>query len=288
VSRKPRSSRLPPKLPDPALDRPERGERAPNLRDLLKHDHVAGRSMRFGRDEVLATMRRVEQGAPGSLCGLPPIAGLTRTQVVAAVAAVYGWEGDGPRARIAPGHTVDGFTAAVMRVLEVARDGGRLAFATARPAALLQLYRRLATRAGDEGAAVLAGDETVGFGPAGRRVRWVDHVAVLTDGAALLADDSVDAAEEWLFALARPDLVIADHTYAGVAAGSGLEVVAFADLDAVALAVAAWLGRAVRIVPLDDRRPPAAYAGLLDLLESVASAPLDPLTALPVGAETAS
>jgi hypothetical protein len=51
--------------------------------------------------------------------------------------------------------------------------------------------------------------------------------------------------------------------------------VAFADLDAVALAVAAWQGRALRLVPLDDRRPPGAYAGLLDLLESLASAPVD-------------
>ena len=47
-----------------------------------------------------------------------------------------------------------------------------------------------------------------------------------------------------------------------------------------ALAVAAWQGRAVRIVPLDDRRPPAAYAGLLDLLEDRStSAELDPFTA---------
>jgi hypothetical protein len=221
-------------------------------------------------------MRRVEHGAPSALCGLPAFPGLTREQVAAAVEVVYGWEGDGPRARIAPARTVDGFTAAVTRVLEVARGGGRLAFATARPAALLQLQRRLAARAAAEGADVLAGQETAGFGPNGRRVRWIDHVAVLTDGAALLADDSVEAAEEWLFTLARPDLVVADHSYAGVASASGLEVIAFADLDAVALAVAAWQGRALRIVPLDDRRPPSAYASLLDLLESLASAPVDP------------
>jgi hypothetical protein len=288
VTRKPRSSRLPPKLPDPALDRPPRAERGPTLRDVLKQEHVAGRSLRFGRDEVLGTMRRVEQGAPSALCGLPAFPGVTRATIAAAVDAAFGWEGDGPRARIAPGRTVDGFAAAVLRVLEVARGGGRLAFATARPAALLQLYRRLAARAGAEGARVLAEDETVGFGPAGRRVRWVDQVAVLTDGAALLAEDGVEAAEEWLFALARPDLVVADHAYAGVASASGLEVVAFADLDAVALAVAAWYGRAVRIVPLDDRRPPSAYAGLLDLLESLAAEALDPLTAAPVAAETGS
>jgi Phosphatase len=288
VSRKPRSERLPPKLPDPANERPARVETGPNLRELLKRSHAAGRSLRFGRDEVTGIMRRVEQGAPSSLLGLPAFTGLTREQIAAAVELVYGWEGDGPRARIAPARTVDGFTVAVTRLLEVARGGGRLAFATTRPAALLQLYRRLAARAAAEGAEVLGGDETVGFGPTGRRIRWVDHVAVLTDGAALLADDGVEAAEEWLFALAFPDLVIADHSYAGVASASGLEVVAFADLDAVALAVASWQGRAVRVVPLDDRRPPAAYAGLLDLLESLASTPVDPFRPVGVPAETAS
>ena len=53
-------------------------------------------------------------------------------------------------------------------------------------------------------------------------------------------------------------------------------MVAFADLDAVALAVAAWQGRAIRIVPLDERRPPGAYAGLLDLLEELAGRPARP------------
>lgn len=287
MSRKPRSARLPPKLPEHASERAPQ-DAPPNLRELLKQRHVAGRSVRYGRDEVAAIMRRVEHGAPSALCGMPAFPDLTRERVAAAVEMIFGWEGDGPRARIAPGRTVDGFTAAVTRVLEVARGGGRLAFATARPAALLQLYRRLAARAAAEGAEVLAGDETVGFGPTGRRVRWVDQVAVLTDGASLLADDGVEAAEEWLFALARPDLVVADHTYAGVALASGLEVVAFADLDAVALAVAAWQGRALRIVPLDDRRPPSAYAGLLDLLETLASAPFDPLATLGLPAETGS
>ena len=184
--------------------------------------------------------------------------------------------------RIAPSRTVDGFTAACERILEVAAARGRIAFATARPASLLPLYRRLVARAAAGGADVLAADETGVVGLSGRRVRWIDKVAMLTDGAALLGDDSVDAAHEWLFTLARPDLVVCDRTYAGVAVATGLEAVAFADLDGLALAVAAWQGRSLRIVPLDDRRPPRAYAGLLDLLESLAAAPRDPL-ALPRG-----
>jgi hypothetical protein len=280
MTRKPRSSRLPPKLPDPANERSELpahhdGDSTRGLRQELKVRHVAGRSVRFGREEVVGIMRRVAQGAPAMLCGLSAFPGLTLEHVEAAVDVVYGWEGDGPRARIAPSRTIEGFTSAVLRVLEVARANGRVAFATARPASLLPLYRRLAARAAGEGADVLEAEETASFGPSGRRVRWIDHVAVLTDGAALLADGSVEASEEWLFTLPRPDLVVADHMYAGVAAACGLELVAFADLDAIALAVASWQGRALRVVPLDDRRPPPAYAGLLDLLEALASEPVD-------------
>ena len=52
--------------------------------------------------------------------------------------------------------------------------------------------------------------------------------------------------------------------------------------------MAAWQGRALRIVPLDDRRPPVAYAGLLDLLETLTAASQDPFAALPMPAETGS
>jgi hypothetical protein len=278
VSRKPRS-RLPPKLPDHARERAEQPPKERSLRELLKQEHVAGRSTRFGRDEIVGVMRRLTHGAPAPRLGLPAFDGLESTHVETAVAEVYGWAGDGPRARIAPSRTIDRFTVACERVLEVAGAGGRIAFATARPASLLPLYRRLVARAGAAGAEVLTAEETAVVGPAGRRVRWIDMVAVLTDGAALLADDSVDAANEWLFTLARPDLVVCDRTYAGVAVGAGLEAVAFADLDALALAVAAWQGRALRVVPLDDRRPPRAYSGLLDLLETLAGASRDPLGA---------
>ncbi len=82
--------------------------------------------------------------------------------------------------------------------------------------------------------------------------------------------------------------MVCDRTFAGVAVASGLEVVAFADLDAVALAVAAWQGRGVRVVPLDERRPPRAYTGLLDLLEELAAVPGDPIDPFRTPAPTGS
>jgi hypothetical protein len=181
---------------------------------------------------------------------------------MAAVTAVYGWDGKAPNARISASCTVSGFDAACTRIVEVARDGRRIAFATARPASLLPMYRALADGAANLGAEVVTARESAQFGTGGRRVRWLDRVAVVSDGEAILADDDPAAADELLFTIARPDLVVADRCFAGVALGAGIEVVAFADLDAAVLAVAAHRGRAVRVVPLDERRPPAAYEPL--------------------------
>jgi hypothetical protein len=211
-------------------------------------------------------MRRLVEGDARVRAGLPPFADLGMEHVERAVTAVFGWKGDGPRARIAPARTHDAFAIARDRISEVARGRGRIAFATARPASMLALYRALAASAVDDGAEVLEQTESGVVGPGGRRLWWIDGVAVLTDHASLLGDDSVAAADELLFCLPAPDLVVADHGYAGVALARGHEVVAFADLDAVALAVASWRGQAVRVVPLDQGRPPGAYAPLLRLL----------------------
>jgi hypothetical protein len=270
MTRRP-ASRRPPKLHDPERERArESAPKGPSPRDQLKSAHVSGRSVRFGRDEIVAVMRRIVDGDARVRFGLPPFFDLTIAHVEAAVESTYGWKGDGPRARIAPARTVDGFVAARDRVLEVARAGGSIAFATSRPASLLSLYRELVAYAAAEGATVLEQPESSLVGPGGRRLWWLDGVAVLTDHESLLGDAGTDAADELLFTLPRPDLVVGDRVFAGAAVAAGHEVVAFADLDAAALAVAAWRGLAVRVVPLDERRPPSSYGPLLDL---VAAAP---------------
>lgn len=279
-------SNLPPRLDDtprpakasPAQDAPT----GPSLNDQLKRAHVAGRSARFGRDEIVALMRRLAAGAPPTRLGLDPLGSTTLAQIEAAVTAVYGWAGDGPRARIAASSTAGGFDRSVARVLEVARAGGDVAFATARPASLLPLHCAIAAAAAGAGANLLSARESGPIGTGGRRLRWLDGVAVVTDGVQLFGDDDVHAAEELLFTLSRPDLLVADRCFAGVALNSGIEVVAFADLDALALAVAAHRGRAVRVVPLDERRPPAAYEPLRRRLAELVQADpaIDPAAGL--------
>jgi len=133
------------------------------------------------------------------------------------------------------------------------------------------VYRALAAAASASGARVLTATQSGPVDRAGRRLWWIDGVAVLSDGESLVAQDSKDAADELLFVLPEPDLVVADRVFAGTAVSHGHEVVAFADLDAVALAVAAWRGMSIRVVPLDDRRPPATYGPVLELLEEVSA-----------------
>ncbi len=99
-----------------------------------------------------------------------------------------------------------------------------------------------------------------------RSLWWVDGVAVATDGVNLLADLDGACADDWLFAVGRPDLVIADRGFAAAAVGAGLETIAFADVDAVILGVAARRDRPVRVIPVDEQRPPGAYKPLIEAL----------------------
>jgi hypothetical protein len=269
VTRRPKS-RLPPKLPDPVRERAPAPPRAPSTREQLKHARVAGRSAEFGSVEITGVMRRVARNDRAALLGCAPFEGIDLDQVRDAVAAVYGWDGDGPRARIDATRTIDRFEAAHARVLEVARRGGRLAFATGAPASLFTLHRALAQAADAAGGQVFTSGESVAFDSrrrAATRLQWIDRVASVSDGRALLTDERAPhAAEELLFAVGHPDLVVADRSFAGHALARGLEVVAFAGLDALAFAVAEWRGQAVRVVPLDEHRPPGAYQPLVELV----------------------
>jgi hypothetical protein len=267
VTRRPKS-RLPPKLPDVARERAT-APAAPSVVQRLKDGGVAGRSTQFGRDEVLAVGRRVVRADPRALLGCVRFEGLTPGDVHDALERVYGWDGSGARAAIQPSHTVDAFDVAVTRTLEVAAAGGRIAFATSAPASLFVLHRALADAAARANGRVFEAVESspVGDrGPGSVRLRWIDRVAMASDSRALLDGraSSAHAADELLFTAGPLDLVVADRAYAGRAIASGHEVVAFAGLDALALAVAEWRGMAVRVVPLDESRPPSSYAPLVE------------------------
>jgi hypothetical protein len=60
----------------------------------------------------------------------------------------------------------------------------------------------------------------------------------------------------------RPDLVIADHGWAGTAGQAGITTIGLADTNDPAMFVGAEEGKVAVAVPLDDNVPPVAYEPL--------------------------
>ena len=155
-----------------------------------------------------------------------------------------------------------------MRELAAA-GGARVAIATARPASLMTLHLGFATLARAHGGDVV---DLADFGPiradgrTPRWLRWVGGVAVVSDAHSLCDTRDGEAAREWLFAIPRPSLVIADGPFAEVALERGIEVIALSGLDRPALAIAAVRGARGHVVPMHTDRPPRAYRVIEDLI----------------------
>ncbi|HEY8217887.1 MAG TPA: phosphatase [Acidimicrobiia bacterium] len=265
MTRRPRGNR-PPRLDDvqqPAASH-DRPAAAPSIARTLADRRVAGTHARFGPAEVKAVLTRLAAGHADATLGLD-LGGVTREEAADALADVWGTTLDGTRVTIDPERTVAAAARAADRIAAVAGRGGRVALATGRPASLLAGYCVIVGALAPTDARIV----DVGiFGPVpgGRSLWWVDSVATITDGASLLADDGAVAGDEWLFAVGRPDLVIADRGFAAAAVGAGIETIALADVDAVVLGVAARRELPVCVVPLDEQRPPGAYEPLTALL----------------------
>ena len=176
---------------------PRRAAAADACASCSSDAHVAGRSARFGRDEIVGDHARASShGDAGDALGLPPFAGLTHRPR----------RGGGRRGlrlgrrRPARAHRSRAHGRRLhRRVRTRARGRARRRAARVRDRAPGVAARRSTARSsrvrGAAGGDVLDADESAAFGPGGPpAVRWVDGVAVVTDGAALLADDSVDAA----------------------------------------------------------------------------------------------
>jgi histidinol phosphate phosphatase hisN-like protein len=264
MTRRPRRD-LPPHLSDPTPS-PARGARrhrdaSPSRR--LLDSGVCGPHLRLGRDEVFAAARRLAGDAQAlHLDG----DGITAEEVRDAVAAAAG-SVNGSRVAIDPDRVLAAATRAGTRLGAVAAAGGRIAFATAQPASLLPLYGALARASRAAGGCVLAVDHSGPYA-SGRSLWWHDGVAVAVaaDGDQLCVETHDAAGDEWLFAVGRPAVAVADGVFAVAAIGAGLDTIAFADLDAPAPALAASRGRPVDVVTVGGHRPPGAYDPVRDAL----------------------
>jgi hypothetical protein len=240
----------------------------PTLEAMIERSKVAGAGGSGpGSTELRRTVERLVAGDRRALGELEPMTGLTLVDAWTAVGGAFGASGDTPV--IDASRTIAATRSAVARVLEAAARGARVAVATAAPASLVTLHLSFVRLARANGAEVV---DLPDFGPiradgrTPRWLRWLGGVAVVSDGQSLCDTRDGEAAREWMFAIPRPSLVIADGPYAEVAWERGIEVVAFAGLDRPGLALAAAVDGRCTLVPMRTDRPARGYQVLVDLV----------------------
>jgi hypothetical protein len=264
--------RLP--APDPALWAP-RAEPAPVLERALLEARIAGPAT-HPLDNVRGNAQMLLDRDPDKEFGLRGLQeGRDLEDVLDLVEAAAGAPID-RRARtgdvwIAPGAILEACAAAAPRLARARRARERVVLATGHPTGLAHLYRALARWLGDGGAQV----RMPGVGARWRDPR-LDHDWHVDGhaGVMMLTDGTEPRHTHWPFAMHRileeehPDLVFADHGFAGAAIEAGVETIAIADVNDPALLVARAQGRTEHVLVFDDHVAPQDYWPVLIALTS--------------------
>ncbi len=175
---------------------------------------------------------------------------------------------------IDPDCTLDALDRMSARVRWAMERRERVLLATGHPGALLAIHAEIALTLGAAGCALLtpAAGQVVDVGD-GRLSNLVHMtgVAMVSGGAALKHTHSPEPMVAMLQDLAArgeapPDLVIADHGYAGAAGQAGVDAIGFADCNDPALFIGEALDKVIVAVPLDDGVLPQLYTPLTKYL----------------------
>jgi hypothetical protein len=172
---------------------------------------------------------------------------------------------------IDPDRTIERLDAMAERLVLAAAHRERVMLATGHPSGLLPIHIAIADALSGAGATVITPGVGLSYESAARGVRWrrrqvryLRGVAMASSGGELNHTHSsrpmelvlasiVEAGEPW------PDLVVADHGWAGAAGQAGIDTVGFADSNDPALFVGEAEGRVRVVVPLDDNVLPHLY-----------------------------
>jgi len=137
-----------------------------------------------------------------------------------------------------------------------------IALATGHPESIDYLLKAVGDLLAARGARMVRLGEGLRWREAGREHDWhIEHfgnVALQTDGRVPRHTHSPHAMRRML-AEGVPDLVVADHGFAGAAIEAGVQTVSIADVNDPALLVAKAQGRTEVVVVLDDHVPPQNY-----------------------------
>jgi len=257
------------------------------LRTHLVTARIAG-DVATTREDNLMKYGLLAAGVPKSWFGIEPEGRWHLDDILALMAEKVGvspdpWYLRGPD-RIDADRTIDALDRMAPHLAKAARDRSRVLLATGHPAGLLVVHQDLARTLGAAGATVIMGGDgfawqsTTRWGKVDRHVRYVGGVAVASDMGNLNHTHSAQPMRGVLAALAEageppPDLVVADHGWAGAAGQAGITTVGFADSNDPALFVGEAEGKIAVAVPVDDNVPPHLYAPMTAYLLHAAGLP---------------
>ncbi len=248
----------------------ERGDHTRNeLAAALVSGCVAGRVTSHDRRNVRWKIHQLLDGDPVARFGLTGVSGdgpdaPSFAQVLGLMADAAGFDPDpslqdGPMA-VDPDRVLTACAAAGVRLAEAASRGEDVLLATGHPGGLLLLYQAVGALLERCGAKLL--EPLDGFSwdhdGRGREIRYFGGVAVYTGKADMLHTHSAEPMQ-LLLAEAAPDLVFADHGFAGAAIEAGIETISIVDVNDPAPVVARSQGRTEHVICMDDNVRPEAY-----------------------------
>ncbi|GII93615.1 putative phosphatase [Sinosporangium siamense] len=246
------------------------------LRDHLIQTRIAG-EVATSRENNLDHYASLANREPYLMLGLTLSQDWAFPEILALMAKAAGVVAD-PEHRfgqdtIDPERTIDALDMMAGVVAgALAVPGARVLVATGHPTGLLTVHLALARLAVELGATLITPAEgwkyTNHYFGRTRTIRYLDSVAMVSDKGAFTHSHDADPMREMLAELgdAPPDLVIADHGWAGAAGEAGVLTVGFADSNDPALFVGEAEGKLAAVVPLDDNVLPRHYAPLTEYL----------------------
>jgi hypothetical protein len=229
------------------------------LRDQLVRTLIAG-EVATPRQNNLLHYRRMAAGKPYYQFGLELERQWTFDEIFALMVKKCGIDPDTSHGygddTIDPDLTIDALEAMGDRIAQAAERRETVLLATGHPSGLLPVYLAVGRELAERGCPVLTPAAGWSYevdtpqGPRIRQIRYIERVAVLSGGGALHHTHDPHPMRAILEELTVnsilwPDLVIADHGWAGAAGQAGVSTVGFADCNDPALFAGRPRGRSM-------------------------------------------
>ena len=238
---------------------------------------ITGPHRSHSRTSTLGKIEPLIEGDPDKTFGLSRMDEASQSEVLGFMAELTGCPADIECLdddSIDPDLTIAGIVSAAECLRAHAATGGTLLVGTGHPTGMLEHNVRIVDAFVAAGGKIVRPreEEQIAFKHKPNRhfeVRYTGGVACLADWGQLKHTHLSEAMEAMLEERPWPEMVFADHGFAGAAIERGIPTIAVMDINDHALAVAWGQGRDVTIVPMDDNRPPRLYEPSWRLFEQI-------------------